>query len=214
MQHAFGPHFPFSSSDCYWQAVRKRFVRKFYFVFIVIFNAVRPRPSSVPLILVFRCHPQAKYTPGCGGGGGEGGGGRVGGVRPRCRSAARGGGAPRRDDAPGRPFVFVVQFEILIRFHSSFCIGPSPPRSSPRSSPRTSPRFSLRPHLRTSSQTSLLRYFDASLLRCFFVWCSHDENKKKIFLRYVFLEHCLYLRSFTLPWSQLNKFTLSSRTAI
>jgi hypothetical protein len=30
---------------------------------------MRPRLSSVPLILVFfRCHPQAKYTAGCGGG--------------------------------------------------------------------------------------------------------------------------------------------------
>ena len=134
-------------------------------------------PSSSSSVAIRR----QNTPPDAGGGGGEGGGGRVGGVRPRCRSAARGGGAPRRDDAPGRPFVFVVQFEILIRFHSSFCVGPSPPRSSPRSSPRTSPRFSLRPHLRTSSQTSLLRYFDASLLRCFFVWCSHDENKKKIF---------------------------------
>ena len=28
---------------------------------------MRPRLSSVPLILVFRCHPQVKYTPGCGG---------------------------------------------------------------------------------------------------------------------------------------------------
>ena len=70
-----------SPSLCYWQAKclgPRTVCSKVLFCFHCYFNAVRPRPSSVPLILVFRCHPQAKYTSGW--------------VRPRCRPAARGGG--------------------------------------------------------------------------------------------------------------------------
>ena len=70
MQHALVPHFPFSSSDCYRQAKYlglRTVCLKVLFCFHCQFNAMRPRLSSVPLILVFRCHPQVKYTPGCGG---------------------------------------------------------------------------------------------------------------------------------------------------
>ena len=70
-------------------SVSERFVRKFYFVFIVILMQCALDPHQFPSSSSSAAIPRRNTPLGAGGGGG---GGRVGGVRPRCRPAARGGG--------------------------------------------------------------------------------------------------------------------------
>ena len=74
MHHTVDPHFPFSSSDCYSQAVRKRFVRKFILFSLLFLTqcALDPHqfPSSSSSVAIRR--QNTSHGAGRGGGGEEG----------------------------------------------------------------------------------------------------------------------------------------------
>ena len=82
MQHAFDPHFPFSSSDFYWKAVRKRFVQEFYFVFIVILMQCPLDPHQFPSSSSSVAIRRQNTPPGAGRGGGRHCAGRLPGPHP------------------------------------------------------------------------------------------------------------------------------------